>query len=66
MKELCWFQARPLCHLIEDRVPVERGGKSDPALWLDRLAAIFRNATIKIYDSNETHPYKTAANEVIN
>lgn len=65
MKELCWFQATPLCHLIEQRVPVVRASKTDPVLWLDRLAAIFRHATPHIMDdSNDSHPCQGAINEV--
>ena len=31
MKELCWFQARPLCEIMERRIPIEVGTKTD--LW---------------------------------
>ncbi|XP_001602761.1 transportin-3 [Nasonia vitripennis] len=64
MKELCWFQARPLCQLIEQRVPVVRASKTDPVLWLDRLAAIFRHTVPHIDDCNDTHPCLGAINEM--
>ena len=63
MKELCWFQARPLCHLVEQRLPIERNTKSDPILWLDRLAAIFRYTTPDS-DHKEVHPCLPAINEM--
>lgn len=66
MKELCWFQARPLCQLIEQRVPVVRASKTDPALWLDRLAAIFQHAITHVDDCNDSHPCLGAINEVNN
>lgn len=64
MKELCWFQARPLCHLIEERVPVQRATKADPVMWLDRLSAIFRHTSPQKNQINDTHPCTVAANEV--
>lgn len=67
MKELCWFQARPLCELMENRaIPVDRGTKTDPVTWLDRLAAIFRNTCPQVDDTNESHPCQGAITEVSN
>uniref|UniRef100_A0A1B6DC68 Transportin-3 n=1 Tax=Clastoptera arizonana TaxID=38151 RepID=A0A1B6DC68_9HEMI len=43
MKEICWVQVKPLCELVQSDIKIERGTKSDPTLWLDRLAVIFRN-----------------------
>ncbi|XP_058793421.1 transportin-3 isoform X2 [Phymastichus coffea] len=64
MKELCWFQARPLCHLIEERVPIQRGSKADPVMWLDRLSSIFMYTSPQVNDMNDTHPCTAAANEM--
>lgn len=64
MKELCWFQARPLCEIMERRIPIEVGTKTDPLIWLDRLAAIFRHTDPKIADPNEPHPCQGAVTEV--
>lgn len=65
MKELCWFQARPLCELMENRaIPVDRGTKTDPVTWLDRLAAIFRNTCPQVDDTNESHPCQGAITEM--
>ncbi|XP_031829291.1 transportin 3 isoform X2 [Nomia melanderi] len=64
MKELCWFQARPLCEIMERRIPIEIGTKTDPLIWLDRLAAIFRHTDPRIDDPNEPHPCQSAVTEM--
>ena len=65
MKEICWFQARPLCELMENRgIPIERGTKTDPLIWLDRLAAIFRHTSPQVDETNESHPCQGAITEV--
>ncbi|XP_015607153.1 transportin-3 isoform X2 [Cephus cinctus] len=65
MKELCWFQARPLCELMESRgIPIERGTKTDPMIWLDRLAAIFRHTNPRIENPNEPHPCQSVITEM--
>ncbi|OAD60899.1 Transportin-3 [Eufriesea mexicana] len=33
MKELCWFQARPLREIMERRIAIEVGTNTDPAMW---------------------------------
>ena len=64
MIELCWFQARPICSLMETRGPVDRGSKNDPVVWLDRLAAIFRHVNVKIENPNEPHPCQSVITEM--
>ncbi|XP_034948229.1 transportin-3 [Chelonus insularis] len=65
MKELCWFQAKPLCDLIEATVaPINRGTKNDPIVWLDRLAAIFRYTNPRIEDTNLPHPCQAVVTEM--
>lgn len=64
MKELCWFQARPLCEIMERRIPIEIGTKTDPVIWLDRLAAVFKHTDLRIDDPNEPHPCQSAITEV--
>lgn len=64
MKELCWFQARPLCEIMERRIPIEVGTNTDPAVWLDRLATIFKH-TCPLYNIYfEPHPGQNAITEV--
>ncbi|XP_008555701.1 transportin-3 [Microplitis demolitor] len=66
MKELCWFQVRPLCALMElTGIPVTRATKTDPVFWLDRLAAIFRHTNPSV-DSNDTlpHPCRDVVTEI--
>ncbi|XP_018403619.1 PREDICTED: transportin-3 [Cyphomyrmex costatus] len=62
--ELCCFQASSLCKLLADRVPIERGTKTDPVIWLDRLAAIFKHTNPQIDDSNKPHPCQSAVTEM--
>ncbi|KAF7379433.1 transportin-3 [Vespula maculifrons] len=64
MKELCWFQAIPLCELLQNKVPIEKGTKTDPVIWLDRLAVIFRYTNPLIRDSNEPHPCQNVVTEM--
>ncbi|KAK2580863.1 hypothetical protein KPH14_005937 [Odynerus spinipes] len=64
MKELCWFQAMPLCELMQNKVPIERGTKTDPVIWLDRLAAIFRYTNPVPDDTNEPHPCQSVITEM--
>uniref|UniRef100_A0A8D8ZEZ3 Transportin-3 n=1 Tax=Cacopsylla melanoneura TaxID=428564 RepID=A0A8D8ZEZ3_9HEMI len=45
LKELCLVQVKPLCELIEKQTKPEKNKKSDPVLWLDRLAAIFKHTS---------------------
>ncbi|KAH0552027.1 transportin-3 [Cotesia glomerata] len=66
MKDLCWFQARPLCELLEiNGLPVTRGTKTDPVVWLDRLSAIFRytNPIIEVNDT-QPHPCRDVVTEI--
>ncbi|RZF36032.1 hypothetical protein LSTR_LSTR005848 [Laodelphax striatellus] len=55
MKEICWLQVKPLAMLLETDVKIERGTKTDPTLWLDRLAAIFRYTQTSV-PNGATHP----------
>ncbi|XP_014219167.1 transportin-3-like [Copidosoma floridanum] len=62
VKELCWCHSKPLNELIECRMVVEKDTKTDPVIWLDRLAVIFRNAN-PILEEN-VHPCTEAAGEM--
>lgn len=64
MKELCWFQAIPLCEILQNKVSIEKGTKTDPVIWLDRLAVIFRYTNPLIQDANEPHPCQNVVTEV--
>ncbi|XP_071056779.1 transportin-3 isoform X2 [Onthophagus taurus] len=63
LRELCYMQLTPLMQLIEQDVVPVRGTKSDPVLWVDRLAAIFKYVTISVEDG-EQHPCKPIILEV--
>lgn len=50
LRELCSLQLNPLCELMErDVVPI-RNTKTDPVLWLDRLASIFRGISVRVIE----------------
>ncbi|GFW55800.1 transportin-3 [Trichonephila clavipes] len=56
LMELCKTQTTPLSLLLkEDKSSLKEGTKSDPAVWLDRLAAIFRYTTPSI-TNGQMHP----------
>ncbi|GFG31613.1 hypothetical protein Cfor_03192, partial [Coptotermes formosanus] len=63
MKEICWFQISPLCQLVENDVKTERGTKTDPALWVDRLAAIFRHTNPRVANG-AVHPCQSVITEM--
>lgn len=48
MRELCFMQLNPLCHIIEKDIATVRGTKTDPVLWLDRLSSVLRYVVVTI------------------
>ncbi|XP_077276129.1 transportin 3 isoform X2 [Temnothorax americanus] len=62
MRELCCFQASSLWSLLADGVQIERGTKTDPVIWLDRLAAIFKYTNPQIFD--DPHPCQPVVTEM--
>lgn len=63
MKEICWFQIKPLCQLVQNDVKPEKGLKTDPAYWLDRLAVIFRHTNLEV-ENGAVHPCQAVVSEV--
>ncbi|KAG8222278.1 hypothetical protein J437_LFUL003259 [Ladona fulva] len=63
MKQLCWIQVTPLCELVETSVKTEKGTKTDPVLWLDRLATIFRH-TSPVVENGKIHPCQPVITEI--
>lgn len=63
LKDVCLIQVKPLCHLIENDVKPERGTKTDPAVWLDRLAAIFRHVNLQPQNGG-VHPCQPVITEI--
>lgn len=55
MKEICLVQVKPICDLVQTDIKPERGKSSDPVLWLDRLAIIFRH-TNPVVENGAVHP----------
>ncbi|XP_014470428.1 PREDICTED: transportin-3 [Dinoponera quadriceps] len=64
MRELCGFHATSLWTLLSDRIPIERGTKTDPVIWLDRLAAVFKYTKPAIEDPNKPHPCEGIVTEI--
>ncbi|KAF4521283.1 hypothetical protein B566_EDAN002287, partial [Ephemera danica] len=54
MKDICACQSD---------LKIEKGSKTDPVMWLDRLAAIFRH-TSPLVESGAEHPCKAVVTEV--
>lgn len=63
MRQLCHLQITSLGKLIEENVPPEKNTKNDPVVWLDRLAAIFRNVNPTV-QNGEQHPCQEVVMEV--
>lgn len=55
MLELSSYQTGPLVQLMETETKLVRGERSDPAFWLDRLAAVYRFVNVHPCD-REVHP----------
>ncbi|KFM82505.1 Transportin-3, partial [Stegodyphus mimosarum] len=64
LMELCKTQMLPLSSLLkEEKSNIKEGTKSDPAVWLDRIAAIFRHTTPTI-TNGQTHPCQPVVEKV--
>lgn len=55
MKEACAVQITALMTINNHSVTVNKGSLSDPTVWLDRLAALFRYCKLTI-EPGQTHP----------
>ncbi|XP_019854788.1 PREDICTED: transportin-3-like [Amphimedon queenslandica] len=60
---LCLGSAQRLTQIMQGNIPVQAHSVSDPALWMDRIAAVFRTCEYEP-KINETHPGLYPANEV--
>lgn len=63
LREICLLQVKPLCDLIEHDTVVMRGTNTDPVLWLDRLAAVFRYVNVQL-NEGQVHPCRDVVTEV--
>ncbi|KAL1139884.1 hypothetical protein AAG570_006861 [Ranatra chinensis] len=63
VKEVCLIQIKPLCQLVENDIAPARWTKTDPTVWLDRLAAIFRDINVNIRNG-ELHPCQGVITEI--
>lgn len=48
MRELCFMQLNPLCHLMDQDVVPVRNTRTDPVLWLDRLSSVLRYVVVNV------------------
>lgn len=63
LREICSFNLQPLCQLVENDIEVVRGTRSDPAFWLDRLAAILQHTQPNV-NENEVHPSAVVVSDI--
>lgn len=63
LRELCQTQLTPLNQLLKEDQSIKEGTKTDPAIWLDRLAAIFRHTTPSVINGQQ-HPCQPVVEEV--
>jgi transportin-3 len=64
MRQLCAMQAEPLIKVMAEEAgrPIPGVPQRDPAVWLDRLAAVFRNCTPKV-KHGAVHPCQSVIME---
>lgn len=56
MREAVAVQLAALRELLEADEPPKKGSDSDPVLWLDRLAALFRDVDFPTTTASTSHP----------
>lgn len=55
LRQLCLCQITPLKGLLDSEEEVKQGSHTDPTVWLDRLAAIFRHTNPTV-TNGQMHP----------
>ncbi|KAK3097484.1 hypothetical protein FSP39_010037 [Pinctada imbricata] len=64
LRQLCSFQLTPLNKLIAEAANnPKQGSTTDPTVWLDRLAAIFRHTNPEM-TNGQIHPCQPVINEI--
>ncbi|XP_075974870.1 transportin 3 [Anticarsia gemmatalis] len=56
MREAVALQINGLLEVVKSGGEVRKGTASDPAVWLDRVAALFRDVDVTILASENNHP----------
>jgi transportin-3 len=54
MMDMCRVQMAPLA-AMSDQTIINKGTASDPTVWLDRIAALFRYCKLNL-ENNQAHP----------
>lgn len=64
MRQMCAMQAEPLMKIIAEEagIPIPGVPQRDPAVWLDRLAAVFRSCSPKV-KHGKVHPCQSVIME---
>ncbi|XP_040069100.2 transportin-3 isoform X2 [Ixodes scapularis] len=63
LRELCRIQLDPLTQLMNAEETGTEGIRSEPTVWLDRLAAIFRHTNVTVA-AGQPHPCQPVVEEV--
>lgn len=56
MREAVGVQLAPLRELLKGSRPPKKGTDGDPVVWLDRLAALFREVDFRSTTASTSHP----------
>lgn len=56
MREAVGIQINGLSELMKSNVEITKGTSSDPTVWLDRMAALFRDVDVQSSQITDTHP----------
>lgn len=57
MREATFVQTSGLTAIIKSRGEVKKGTRSDPVVWLDRLAALFRDVDVPEATTPDSEPH---------
>lgn len=63
LRQLCVIQLTPLAQVVQNAETVKDGSKGDPTIWLDRMAAIFRNLNVTV-TNGQLHPCQPLVQEM--
>jgi hypothetical protein len=64
MRGLVQLQITPLLELTQSSHLGKVGTSGDPALWMDRLTALFRSCSIEMDSGQQSHPCQPVVEEV--
>lgn len=56
MREAVAVQIAGLSDLMKSNAEIQKGTSTDPTLWLDRIAALFRDVDVPSAQLSDSHP----------